>query len=714
MVAIEQSGTANGDPIKSFLAEYPQSATQCLETLSAEPQQFLRPSQSLHSATLALAKHYLDPVALSVSTLQLERLNLSRKNRKRKLGQRDAEDAPLRLKKIALDGFNAQQVWEQISRVTEAVDLEIQRSLEDWEPKTTHEGEGSEFDVNEDSGDQSESESLQIGDNEDLLMNQTEQDLDEAAEDTENEENIEDEDNIMEEDSNGDSDEAKVSQKPLVQDKFGLNDGFFSIDEFNKRTEMLEQQDAIAEPDADAASDEEDIDWDADPRLMQISDDRIAQSSDEEGDDDGPTFGNVDLLAPEGASDEDNTDDEEAGVDVNRDDSNSNNLMYADFFDQPSRRLKKSKTKLRLTSKMPLTQDSELRADDYEPDYNDNLERTITAVHRDLFSEESEPEGDITTNDPDKSNHERRKAAILAQIRELEALNISARPWTLSGEATARDRPINGILEEDLDFERTGKPLPVITAETSEEIEQLIKRRILASEFDEVRRRRPDEVLFSQSTRRGRLDDVDLDVAPKKGLAEMYEEEHLRRTDPNHVDQKKEKINKEHAEIEILWKDIVTKLDSLASWRYKPKPAEITVSVRSDAPAMRLEDARPSGASGDVGSLGQLAPQEIYKPGEIKEQGKLVTRGGAVLDRAEMSQDNRKRHRRREKERLKKGQQQRQAEGGEMNTRKDTAALAGDLKKSGVKVIGRKGELRDVEGKEVKDIPRVLSSSLKL
>jgi U3 small nucleolar RNA-associated protein MPP10 len=513
------------------------------------------------------------------------------------------------------------------------------------------------------------------------------------------------------------SDTSDEPQKSLKRDKFGLNDGFFSIDEFNKRTEMLERQDAVGQPDADAASDEEDIDWNADPTSIQIPDDAAEGSTDDNGDEEaGPTFGNMDLFAPEGASDEENLEHDQDEFDVDKSRSNATNLKYADFFDPPAHKNKKSKSKSRSGVKDRSRTNGEKGATEDESDFEERINRTISAIHRDLFSDESEAEDDQADiqADPGASNHERRKAAILAQIRELEALNVAKRPWTLSGEATGKDRPVNAILEEELDFERTGKPLPIITAETSEEIEQLIKRRILAGEFDEVRRRRPDEALLSVKSKSRRLEDELLDVPKKRGLAEVYEEEHLRRTDPAYVDKKTERLNKEHAEIEALWKDIVTKLDSLASWRYRPKPAEVTVSVRSDAPAMSLEDARPSGVGGEVGTLAQLAPQEVYKPGDVKEQGKVVTKGGNVLDRAELSQENRKRQRRREKERIKKSQAKGQGHISESGKQKNASTLTKDLKKSGVKVIGRKGELRDVEGNEVKQGPRLLSSNLKL
>lgn len=47
------------------------------------------------------------------------------------------------------------------------------------------------------------------------------------------------------------------------------------------------------------------------------------------------------------------------------------------------------------------------------------------------------------------------------------------------GEASARARPENSLLEEDLDFEHVQKVTPVITEETVRTLEELIKKRIL-------------------------------------------------------------------------------------------------------------------------------------------------------------------------------------------------------------------------------------------
>src|ERR1700709_1993456 len=105
----------NGHAVKSG------SSIQCIETLRSAPHLFLQPTSTLHSHTLALAKHYLDPVAFAVSALQSERLNILRQSRKRKRGKQEPEEKPLRLKSVATEGFSAQQVWEQIVRIAEAV-----------------------------------------------------------------------------------------------------------------------------------------------------------------------------------------------------------------------------------------------------------------------------------------------------------------------------------------------------------------------------------------------------------------------------------------------------------------------------------------------------------------------------------------------------------------------------------------------------------------
>jgi U3 small nucleolar RNA-associated protein MPP10 len=82
----------------------------------------------------------------------------------------------------------------------------------------------------------------------------------------------------------------------------------------------------------------------------------------------------------------------------------------------------------------------------------------------------------------------------------------------------------------------------------------------------------------------------------------------FRRLILRYVDKRDEKLKKEHAEIETLWKDISAKLDALSNWHYRPKPPQPSINVVADVPTISMEDARPT-AGGDVGGISMLAPQ---------------------------------------------------------------------------------------------------------
>ena len=709
-----------------------------VHALTNAPQIFLQPSLSLHASAIALAKSLLDPLTSEISTVQLER---QRQNRKRKRHERAEDEDPLRLKQIYTEGLEVAQVWEQVRRAVDASSHELERYLGSLQE--IKQGRASKAESNGDHRSKSvrfeeeEDEELDSEHSSDAMIVDREEDF----EDIEDEEGAQDEVDDVEDgeeidmdaddfEDTEDDDEAFEPNNEFVEDLHGLNDGFFSIDDFNRQSQFLEQIDARGDPNDGAASDEEDVDWAIDPFVGNpmpgaiangkgMSDSDVEESDSE---DEGPTFGDMDLNAPEGASDEENgaEDDEELDLDDADDLSNANNIMYKDFFAPPPTKASKRKGKPmphNFPSKSHST-GNELQTDE------DDVERTIATVHHDIFSDEEDDEDAeeevLDPGDPQsrRSTHERRQAALLSEIRKLEAQNVAKRSWTLSGEARATERPVNSLLEEDLDFERTGKPVPVITTEVSEDIEALIRRRILNHEFDEVLRRRPDELLTGTLGRRGALPPVD-DAKSKKGLAELYEEEYQKAADPSYVDPRDAKLRKEHREIELAWKDVAAKLDALCSWHYRPRPVEVSVQVRSDAPAVSMEDARPSGVGGvGVGEAGQLAPQEIYRSSLGKEKDEVVTIGGEVVKKDELSREQKLRMRRRAKERLKKAAGKAKpatAPSSSAKAREKKSDVVAGLKKGGVTVIGRKGELLDVEGNVAKGSKAVVTGgSLKL
>ncbi|KAF2004956.1 Mpp10 protein [Amniculicola lignicola CBS 123094] len=691
------------------------SSAHSLAGLFRTPHSFLQPTIQLRASFLAAAKQYLDPVAAGVSEEQIQRQQELRRKRKRGEGD-DAAIKVLHLKKVHLEGFGVNQVFEQTRKIVDAATEEIELSLphsgdDDDSSSEGSDDEGEESDLGEEGVDWVvEGEDVE----EEIGMSEGEED---------EEMSDEEEDVDLEEDEGGmfsDGASEDEAAEEYVPDPNGLNDGFFSIDDFNKVTDFLEQQDLRGEP---AASDDEDVDWDADPYSIPSSGAQKKVNdaeSDDESDEDGPTFGNVDLNAPEGDSDDEDPleDGDMDGLDTM---TNANNIMYADFYAPPAKKVGKNKKKRGRPNphNFPAANDPQASKPEIQ---EEDIERTMSAVHRDLFEDDDdkgESEAELSELDPSdpksrRSTHERKQAKLAEEIRKLEAANVAKREWQLSGEARAADRPLNSLLEEDLEFERAGKPVPVITAEVSEDIEALIKRRILAGEFDEVRRRRPDDLATGPKVRRGAFE-VD-DTKSSKGLAELYEEEHLRNTDPNFVDARDEKLKKEHAEIEGMWKAVSAKLDSLSSWHYKPKPAAPNLEIRVDAPAIEMEDARPT-AAGDVAGASMLAPQELYKPGEEKPKTEIVTKGGLPIAREELTREQKLRRRRREKERIKKANINKPAEEKEKAKEKKMEkkkTLIGDLKRGGVQIIGKKGQLTDVEGKKVTDKGRSGAGSYKL
>ncbi|KAG9234364.1 putative U3 small nucleolar ribonucleoprotein mpp10 [Amylocarpus encephaloides] len=686
---------------------------------------FISPTEALGRSVLDHVKGTLDMFAGSLGEEQTARLKEERRKRKRgeALG---GEGQVLKIRKLHVDGFAVDQVWEQARRVIDALRKDAEKGLEEFgleseEASEDQEGRVEMLKFDEDGFEVgSDGESMAEGEEEEGEELEEDSDVEEPADlEAEDEDEFDQEEmpnfdveDDFEDDREGEEEEDEGEAAGVfVEDPHKLNDGFFSIDGFNKQTEFLEQQDATSDPYAGEASDEEDIDWDADPLTIPakpLSSSTRATATgiedDDDGDEEGPTFGNVDLNAPDGES----GDEEDSGKDVDDDPigDNTNDILYKDFFEPPPRKAGKGERQAnyldRQTKKVKFAEPADEEGD---------IKRAMAGVRRDLFDVMSDQEdsadalsdadaGDVKSR---KSAHERRQAKLGEEIRQLEAASVAKRQWTLSGEARAADRPKDSLLDEDLDFERTGKPVPVITAEVSESIEELIKRRILTQEFDEVIRRRPDS-LTPANTRRGAFE-LD-DSKPQQSLAEMYEEEHVKNNNlDTYISKADEQLRQEEKEIEALWKDVNTKLDALSSWHYKPKPAAPSLTVVADVATISMEDAQPTTASGINGGDSMLAPQEIYKAGKEKTaiDGEIVPKNGAPVARQEMTREEKLRRRRREKERIKKRGGEEIGNRAESKKTKGKREMVGDLKRGGVRVVGKKGELHDVDGNKVQD-----------
>ena len=107
-----------------------------------------------------------------------------------------------------------------------------------------------------------------------------------------------------------------------------------------------------------------------------------------------------------------------------------------------------------------------------------------------------------------------------------------------------------------------------MTEEVVQELEEMIKSRILANNYDDVVRRRPvDEKPFLPS----KLIHLQ-DTKSAQSLAEIYEDEYSAAQNGSIAGEDRDgKLKKEHEEIERQWERITAKLDALCNAHFTPK-----------------------------------------------------------------------------------------------------------------------------------------------
>ncbi|XP_015274979.1 PREDICTED: U3 small nucleolar ribonucleoprotein protein MPP10 [Gekko japonicus] len=226
-----------------------------------------------------------------------------------------------------------------------------------------------------------------------------------------------------------------------------------------------------------------------------------------------------------------------------------------------------------------------------------------------------------------KSSFEKRQEKLSEKIKSLEGELLREKSWQLRGEVTGQKRPENSLLEETLLFDHAVKMAPVITEETTMELEEVIKRRIKDQAWDDVvRKEKPKEDPFEYKKR------LTLDHEKSKlSLTEIYEQEYLKL----HQKKTEEEEKPEHIEIQKMMDALFLKLDALSNFRFTPKPPVPEVKIVSNLPAITMEEVAPV----SVSDAALLAPEEIEER----------TKGGDVKTDAEKTATDKKRERRKKK-----------------------------------------------------------------
>lgn len=226
--------------------------------------------------------------------------------------------------------------------------------------------------------------------------------------------------------------------------------------------------------------------------------------------------------------------------------------------------------------------DEEDLDEEVEVEDDDSLEvedgnNLVTKTKKNIFNDnedgeeqDSEPEGSKVL-----SSFEKQQLALRDQIAALESENIrSNKPWALRGEINARQRPSDSLLEESVEFENLSRPTPQITEERTEEIEDIIRRRISEAAWDDVERKDGRDLTLLNGMKapgksaRALLEDV-ATAGPQRSLTQVYEDE--TQTQLTGTTTLSTEAREKQTELSAIFAKICRHIDGLSGNRFAPK-----------------------------------------------------------------------------------------------------------------------------------------------
>ncbi len=325
---------------------------------------------------------------------------------------------------------------------------------------------------------------------------------------------------------------------------------------------------------------------------------------DDENDDDEmeDNDGNVDERAlrrmMSNEMDDDDDDDDEQEEDE-EDDEQEENVNSSDY--QPEQDINK------FISQMEDDLDV-LDEQEFDEDDSEEHKRALKALYGDGdLSDDDDDEDDEEDNRP-KTMFQRHQEQLLETIEKMENENMKEKDWQKKGETTAKERPVNSLLEEDLVFDHQAKVKPIITEEVTRDLESIILSRIVSGIFDDPEK--PDLEDRKENARNA----INLQSEKsKKSLAEIYEDMYLKKVEGKDVDvdlsQSDPRIAQERNKIRRMMANTLYSLNKLSSFNYVPPPIAEFETVE-DGSKVKPIDAKTTKAMEEE----KLAPHEIIKP----------------------------------------------------------------------------------------------------
>lgn len=565
--------------------------------------------------------------------------------------QKDDPNVKNSIDNITVDGLDANQVWWQVKLVLNEIEGDLVDRIQDLKQLISVEEDDEEEEEEEDA-EQLSDNSEEVEDDELSGANETEKFSEDEEQEEEDEKNISNDDDeeeveephldnleedITEEVSNKVNSEDEEDVVEQKEDKYGINDDFFDLEEFNKQTLEADEHDPLDNIDDD--NDDEEIDY----------------------------FGDIP-----------SEDDEEA-------------IYYDDFFDKPNATNKSKSNKKSMNGS-----DDEMSD---EEEYFNNM----NSAKLDLFEEEeSEDDENSSEVDGEKlSSYQKKQLELQEQIEQLEKEAVAEKKWALKGEVDIKARPEDALLTEDIEFDRTAKPVPIITNEVTESLEDLIRRRIKNYEFDDLQRR-----TFNDITNKPYKPKFEIsDAKSNKSLAEIYEADVEGQKDEEELS---EELKAAHNEVTTMFNDLCYKLDALSSAHFIPKPKQQSLEVRVQTSTISMEDAQPLTMS----NTSTFAPQEIYKIGKSDNQNEIRLKDGTTMSKDELTREDKGRLRRAMKRKRSKAYAARQEKPNKKSKAESVMDTLGKAKN--LTIINDKGERRDIKGDIKKTNTNISSNNIKL
>ncbi|NXI75445.1 MPP10 protein, partial [Rhipidura dahli] len=568
------------------------------------------------------------------------------------------------LKELVIENFDEEQIWQQLELQNNAVldffKKSIARDAEDEDLClfSDQEEDGSDAETSSDKGledtimeAETEQKSVYTKDKDKTKAKEKQSKLRESRM-----QKYSDEDSDIDFDIEALEQQAKTAKETTLKKtgrKSVVDDKFFKLAEMEAFLEHAEKEDKEEEEEDDInyfediiSDDEEEDSEEAKVKPVKSSRDMTYKDFFDSVDDDDGDDGLV-------ANDAEEDQEEEADSAI--EEQNEESMSEFEDMDEMVEHMRSKEASKKVTFSLP---------DDSEPD--------VTEVQLEKGIDPSEI----------KSSFEKRQEKMSKKIKSLEEALLEEKPWQLKGEVTGQKRPENSLLEETVLFDHAVRMAPVITEETTFQLEDIIKQRILDEAWDDVvPKEKPKEETFEYKKR------ITLDHEKSKlSLAEIYEQEYMKL----HQQKTEEEENPEHKEIQEMMDSLFQKLDALCNFHFTPKPPVPEVKIVSNLPAISVEEVAPVAVS----DAALLAPEEIKeknKAGDVKTDAeKTPTDKKRELRRKKL----RKRMRRREREKRQKLLEKMKPEQGTKLSKKAAAATLKRLTKEG------KASLLKDEGKD--------------